>query len=191
VVCSPPAAMKITLSVPLLFIGLSSAQATTLMRADLDLLAESHSTIVLGEVIDAYSYWSKDGTMILTDVRIAATEILKGDKSERELTVTLMGGTVGELTTLIVGGAILFPGRSYVLFLNEEDLPGASHVLTVREHCQGVFDLVPTKSGLRAISQANGHPLVADHSGKLEPEGGEDGIPLADFVAAIQGKVRP
>ena len=184
--------MKITLSVPLLFITwASSAEATTLMRADLDLLAESHSTIVLGEVIDTYSYWSKDGTMILTDVRIAATEILKGDKSQRELTVTLMGGTVGELTTLIVGGATLIPGRTYVLFLNEEDLPGAWRVLTVREHCQGVFDLVSSKSGLRAISQANGHPLIADDAGKFEPEGGKDGIPLADFVKAIQGKVRP
>jgi hypothetical protein len=61
---------------------------------------------------------------ILTDVRIALHDALKGDAGGRELTVTIMGGEVGDRTVMIVGGPELVEGRSYVLFLNEENLPG-------------------------------------------------------------------
>ena len=48
------------------------AGATTLIRESLDELVRSNRTIVVGEVVDARSYWNSDGTFILTDVRIAA-----------------------------------------------------------------------------------------------------------------------
>lgn len=164
------------------------ASATTLIRADVDKLVADNATIVVGEVLDVNSYWNTDGTFILTDVRVSVAGVLKGRLESNEFTVTLMGGQVGDLTTLIIGGAQLTPGRSYVMFLNKENLPGADDVLTVREHCQGVFDLVMTKSGLRAISQANGHPLVPDRLGYVDAPGGTEGFPykaLVDWVREL------
>jgi len=162
------------------------AGATTLIRAGLDELVAGNGTIVLGEVVDAESYWNADGTFILTDVRIAPIEVLKGRAGSGVLTVTLMGGTVGELTTLIVGGAELFPGSSYLLFLDEEDLPGARGALTVRDHVQGAFDLVrDAAGGLRAVSQAVRHPLMADIRGHNQPPGGAAGMALEDVVRSI------
>jgi len=166
----------------------ASANATTLLRASLDRLVSTNETIVVGEVLDVHSYWNAEGNFILTDVRVAAADVLKGSLAGRDLTVTLMGGRVGETTTLIVGGAQLIPGRAYVLFLGESDLPGVKHALTVRDHSQGAFDLVLNNDsrGLRAISQANGHPLVPDQLGSVDAAGGAEGYPYHAMVESIR-----
>lgn len=166
----------------------ASADATTLIRASLDKLVGTNETVVVGEVLDASSYWNAEGNFILTDVRVSASEVLKGELSNREFTVTLMGGQVGETTTLIIGTAQLIPGRAYVMFLNSEDLPGAKSVLTVRDHAQGVFDIQMNKDlrGMRAVSQANGHPLVPDNQGYLDAPGGVEGFPYNAFVKSIR-----
>jgi hypothetical protein len=167
----------------------AGAQATTLQRADLEDLTKANGTIVVGQVLDAKSYWNEGHSFILTDVRIAPNEVLKGELAEQELTVTLLGGTVGDLTTLILGGAELIPGKSYVLFLNPEDLPGARKALTVRDHCQGTFDVVMTGDGLRAISQANRHPLVPDAKGSFNAPGGAEGFPFVALLDSIRDTV--
>jgi hypothetical protein len=161
------------------------AGATTLIRESLDELVRSNRTIVVGEVVDVHSYWNADGTFILTDVRVAMHDVLKGNVKDRELTVTIMGGRVGEITTLIIGNPQLEPGNSYVLFLNEEDLPGGK-ALTVRDLVQGAFDVTIGKDGLRAVSQANGHPLLPDARGSFEAEGGREGFPLNSMMQSIR-----
>jgi len=165
------------------------ASATTLRRMGLEELVAGNKTIVVGQVVDARSYWNKDKTFILTDVRLAINEVVKGDVQDREIKVTLMGGRVGDLTTLIIGGAELIPGKSYLLFLNEESLPG-KRAQTVRDLCQGAFDLVIGKDGLHAVSQANRHPLVPDRLGYIDAPGGVEGIPFYAMIQSIRSLVR-
>lgn len=163
----------------------SPAAGSTLIRASLDELVGLNRLVLVGEVLDAHSYWNSEGTFILTDLRIAPSSVLKGRPMEGEVVVTIPGGSVGDLSTVIVGGAELVPGRSYMLFLNEESLPGA-RALTVRDHCQGVFDLDQGEHGLRAISQANRHPLLPDARGEAAPPGGAEGLPLQSMSRAIR-----
>jgi hypothetical protein len=165
-----------------------SAGATTLIRASLDDLAARNRAIVVGEVVEAKSYWNKDHTFILTDVRLALDDVLKGDVS-KELKVTIMGGRVGDLTTLIVGGPELIPGNSYVLFLNEESLPGVERALTVRDLSQGAFEVKIGRGGLRAVSQASGQSLVPDRSGFSEAPGGVEGLPFLEMVQSVRDTV--
>lgn len=162
------------------------AQATTLVRAGLDDLVAGNARVVVGEVLDVDSHWNAEGTFIVTDVRVQPLEILKGRREQGEITVTLMGGSVGDLTTLIIGGAELIPGRAYVLFLNDEQLPGIEKALTVRDHCQGAFDLVMTKRGLRAVSQATRQPLVPNAFGEGVAPGGNDGLAFEAMVQSIR-----
>jgi hypothetical protein len=164
-------------------------RATTLGRASLDDLVAGNRTVVVGEVVDAHSYWNGDYNYILTDVRVKVYETLKGDVPDRELTITILGGRVDELTALVIGGPKLVPGNSYVLFLDEEDLPGVERALTVRDLCQGVFDIEMGRDGLRAVSQAKGHPLVPDYLGLVEVAGGPEGMPLTKMMQAIHGFV--
>src|SRR5262245_8052130 len=91
------------------------ASATTLIRAGLDELVARSETVVMGKVTAVTSRWNSDHTFILTDVTFAPAETIKGG-AEGPLTFTVMGGTVGTRTTLIVAGAELVPGSSYVLF---------------------------------------------------------------------------
>lgn len=162
------------------------SSASTLIRQSLNGLVAANPTIVIGEVLEAHSYWNDEGTFILTDVRLKATDVLKGDPRDTEFTVTLLGGTVGDLTTLIIGGAELLPGRSYVLFLGEDDLPGVRGARTVRDHSQGVFEVVKARDGLRAISEANRHPLHPDALGFVDPPGGAKGLLLNEMVRSIR-----
>jgi len=163
------------------------AGATTLRRMGLEDLVKSHSKIVVGEVVDVHSYWNHDGTFILTDVRISTEQVVKGRLEENsEITVTLLGGEVGDLATLIIGGAELVKGNSYVLFLNEENLPGAKNALTVREHVQGAFDVKLDKGSLRAISQAVRHPLVPDANKLVDPPGGREGLQLNTMIQSMR-----
>lgn len=160
--------------------------STTMMRASLENLVDDHEVIVVGEVVDAHSYWNTDGSFILTDVTVMPERYLKGDPKKGPVTVTLMGGTVDDMTALIVAGAELVPGRSYLLFLDREDLKAEQPVMTVREHCQGAFDISLSADGeLRVISQASQVELLQDAEGRVEPPGGQRGLPQTDIFRTI------
>lgn len=171
------------------------ASASTFIRAGLDQLVASNRKVVVGDVLDVHSYWNQDGTLILTDVRFVASDVLKGDLGDRDFTITLPGGVIGDQEHRIIGAAELIPGKSYVLFLEEASLPGAARAWTVRDHIQGAFELRMAKDGLRAVSQAARHPLVPDQKGMTEPPGGREGLPFNTMVnmirqIAARGKAR-
>lgn len=163
------------------------AGATTLQRASLEDLVAANSKVVVGEVLDVQSRWNDEGTFILTDVRVAPLHVVKGKVHSKEMTVTLMGGTVAGHTTLIVGGAELRPGKAYVLFLDEQNLPGSPKTLTVRDHCQGAFDLAVNRKGeLRARSQAYDQVLVPGPTGASLAPGESVGFEFSGLMATLR-----
>lgn len=161
------------------------AGALTMRRAGLEQLVADNHTVVVGEVVDAHSYWNADNTFILTDVRVEVADVLKGEAGP-VMTITLMGGTVGDLTTLIVGGPELIPGRPYVLFVGEGDLPGAAKATTLRDLTQAVFDVRLEGGVVRARSQATSMPLVPDLFGETDPAGGRQGVAFDALVTSIR-----
>src|SRR5262245_23642197 len=86
------------------------APATTLVRQGLEKLVAENQQALVGTVVDLRSYWNEDHTFILTDVRFRPEQSLKGRIRQGDVTLTLMGGTVGDLTTLIIAGPELVPG---------------------------------------------------------------------------------
>ncbi len=167
------------------------AGALTLIRADLENLVAGNSVIVVASVEGASSYWNRDGSLILTDFRLRTQEVLKG-KVAGDLSLTLMGGTAGKYTTLIPGGADLIPGRTYLLFLRDEALPGTERVTTVAEHSQGVFNIVEQNGVQWAVSQAAGEALIPDEEdkdGDADVPGGQKGMSLAELTRSITALV--
>jgi len=160
-------------------------QGTTLIRQGLERLTSGDESILLGRVLETRSYWNADHSFILTDARVSASRVLKGDPAQSEVTFTVMGGSVGDLTTLIVGGPDLVPGSEYVLFLNHEDLPGVRHRLTVGSLMQGVFDVTNSPQGRKAVSQAAHDPLLPDGAGVAEPPGGSGGMLLDELIDQV------
>ena len=176
-----PIAVFLSLVSVALALSAPAANATTLIRQGLDQLTIGSETVVQAAVLDIHSYWNDSHEFILTDVRARPSRILKG-AAAGDVTFTVMGGSVGDTTTLILGGADLAPGSQYMLFLSRADLPGAANRLTVRDHSQGVFEIV----GGRAFSQARGEPLLPDEAGKIDVPGGSDGLDLNELVDQIR-----
>lgn len=176
------------LSVLLAVAVAAPASATTLIRMGLEDLVTSNSMVVVGEVLEAESRWTEDASFVVTDVRLAVHDVLKGrlDGHETELTVTQPGGRIGKRSHIVVGSADLVPGNSYVLFLSKMDLAGNEGSLVIRDLIQGAFDIRIGKDGLRAISQAITHPLLPDRSGKLEAPGGVEGIPINTLLGEVR-----
>lgn len=168
----------------------AQAGASTFARVGLDYLVAENSMIVVGEVLSTRSYWNEPGTLILTDAQVVVSETLKGRVESHEITVTLPGGTVGDDTVAVIGAAELTPGKAYILFLQKGELPGASGVLIVRDHSQGIFDIQTGKDGLRAVSQAVRMNLVADARGNEKAPGGFAGMPFQEIRQAIRNLVK-
>lgn len=181
-----PHVARIVLALVLTVLAAIPAGATTLIRQGLDKLTAENEAVVYGRVLDIHSYWNAEHTMIMTDVRVRASQVLKGDRAAREITFTLLGGTVGDITTLVIGGPELVPGSDYILFLNREQLHGARSVLTVRDLVQGAFELADLGHGRRVYSQALDHVLLPDAEGLEDPPGGVDGMTLDDMLTQIR-----
>lgn len=178
--------MRLTASLLTLVLASVPASALTMERLSLKQLTQDNSTIVLGTVVDAYSYWNEDGSWIVTDIRVEPHEVLKGAVPEAGLTITVLGGTVGDRTVLIPGAPNLEMGQAYVLFVREGKLPGSSPSKMLGMYTQSVFDVVADKDGPLVISQAAEQHLYPDSNGKTEAVGGYAGIDLEYFKSAIR-----
>jgi hypothetical protein len=165
----------------------SPAKATTVVRQGLDRLVGDNELVVEAKVLDIHSYWNAEHTFILTDVRVRPASVMKGrfTDGEPDITFTVLGGSVGKVSIVVVGGPELVPGSDYVLFLSHDRLPGATDRLTVRDLAQGVFDV---DKGV-AFSQATGDPLLPDAQGRSDVPGGEQGIALDELVRQIRSHV--
>ncbi|MGH7731440.1 MAG: hypothetical protein ACRENJ_09350 [Candidatus Eiseniibacteriota bacterium] len=97
-----PHVTRCALALALTVLAAIPAGATTLIRQGLDKLTAENQSVVYGRVLDIHSYWNAEQTMIMTDVRFLPSQVLKGDRVAREITFTLLGGTVGETTTLVI-----------------------------------------------------------------------------------------
>lgn len=174
----------------ILLISINS-YATTYKRAKLDVLVAHNKKIVVAKVLKEQSQWNEKRDFLETRVNLEIARVIKGDSDEREMTMTLMGGSNEEVTHLIVGGAELHVGNMYLLFIDEMKLPGNRQPqVSIPEHAQGVYDIVNRQGRQYAISQANGHHMVADDSGQTEPVGGSSGMPLEQLIRLIENAMR-
>lgn len=164
----------------------ASAGATTLRRMGLEELTLTNDRVVVGRVESLASRWNADASFVLTDVTVSVSQVLRGPAQDGLLELTLMGGTIGATTVVIVAGAELAEGAEYLLFVSPSDLPGEAAHTSVRDHCQGAFDVVREGGAARALSQARTHPLLSDDRGVAEPPGGHDGFALADISREIR-----
>ncbi len=183
----PSRIARILLAVSMFALMANVASATTLVRRGLDRLANDNESIVQGKVVDLHSYWNADHSFILTDVRVRPSQTFKQrDTRVGDITLTVLGGTVGEVTTLIIGGPEFEPGSEYVLFLGTQDLPGRQAALSIRDLSQGVFEVVSVGGVRRAINQASRHPLVPDGDGVDLAPGGDHGYALDELLSRLQ-----
>jgi hypothetical protein len=129
------------------FLTAAAARATTVPQMSLRDMVRMAPSIVHGTVASSSSHWNDDHSLIVTDVRIRITDVLKGNEVG-EVVVTQPGGKVGKLRVDVDGAAAFRPGDEAILFL-APDAKGHQEVVGV---FRGRFDVtIDTRSGMKSV----------------------------------------
>ncbi len=81
----------------LFFIGGCISAFAQSQNSEIKHLSEKADLIFTGKVTSQQSEWNKNKTKIYTDVTIAVDEFLKGESSDKSITVTHPGGEIGDV----------------------------------------------------------------------------------------------
>lgn len=81
-------------------------------------LAAASSNVVVAVVEGREVHWNGKHTLLMTDYTLRVEERLRGAAPER-FTLTMPGGTLGDITDEVCTGVELEPGARYLLFLGE------------------------------------------------------------------------
>lgn len=106
------------LILPLLALFSGTAQATIILRADVNDLTDTATVVVRGEVLSVESKWTEDesGKTIQTLAVLRVDRVLKGTAG-KEITVTCPGGAVGRSEVRVAGTPKFKKGEKVVVFL--------------------------------------------------------------------------
>jgi hypothetical protein len=140
-------------------------------------MASEAPLIVYGTVISSTSHWTENRSLIVTDVRVAVQDVLKGE-AVSQVVVTQPGGTVGKMRVDCDGAAAYIPGDEVVLFLDRGDR-GQNHVVGL---FQGRFDVVQGVEGRKMVRGVT--PDQARTLGQASAWG-RVGVPRASSAAPV------
>jgi microcompartment protein CcmK/EutM len=97
---------------------LGQLQATSVQRLSFEELVAKSQAIVQGSVVSTKTYRSSDGKLILTSYTIQVSESLKGSPG-KTVTLTTVGGRIGNTVLQVSGMPVFQPGENAVLFLEQ------------------------------------------------------------------------
>lgn len=161
--------------------------ATTMLRADLPVLAQGSDAVVHGVVRRVQSRWSGDRMRIVTDVEIEVTEALKGQPGGTVL-VTQPGGKVGDVGQTVGGLAGFAPGEEVVVFLEKKG-PTAFRVAGMAQGKYQVQRGADAKAAM-AVPEPTGDAVLIDPKTRQESVSSAKPMTLEALKAAIRAAVR-
>ncbi len=154
--------------------------ATTVIPMSVEDLTRASSHIAEARVLETWSAWNPQHTLIYTYARLQVTHLLKGGTSST-LLVKQLGGSAGGYTQKVAGVRPLVPGEDALLFLRPSE---AGDALVVVGLMQGNFRLYSAPSGRVMVS--NGMPSVSAYQqGRIASFTGA-AMPLDQMEARIR-----
>jgi hypothetical protein len=153
-----------------------------------ELVAQAQS-IVLTEVLDTRTSWRllQDRRVIVTEVRLRVDRQIKG-RGDGVITLSLLGGFVGDVSQRVAGMPRFLVGDSDVLFLSSQrtlisPLVGMSH---------GRFRVVTGHGGVgRFIANSSLEPLlsVANYTSPPRLTASQRALTLDEFIGQISARL--
>ena len=140
---------------------IGTAQASTVVPMTVETLADHAGQVIVGEVSSVRSYWADDQRRIESEVTFGQVEYLKGALPDAtdEFTLTVPGGTVGEMSMSVCCAPEFKVDEKWLLFL----LPSYKTFPVVGLY-QGSFLIQADDKGVERISHRR--------HGALEPVSG-------------------
>lgn len=180
--------MRFSISI---FISLSlllffSSQVLALMLGlSMEELVNSSELVLNGEIKETECFWSEDGKTILTSATVAVESTLKGDPSQKTVTVEHEGGEIGGIGLKVSDISPLVKGEKIVLLLKSA---------YSRKPQFGREPDTPTEKVYRLVGEAQGKYLI-DSKGMATRSGfsvagrkslHDNNIPLEELIKRIQ-----
>ena len=99
------------LSLPFLLFSL------TLRRTTLEKLQHNTELVIYGSVLATHSAWDDEHEFIWTESEVEIKEVLKGSRTLNRITISQLGGRVGDTGLEVPGVELLAPGDEVILFV--------------------------------------------------------------------------
>ena len=136
------------MSLPIVLAVLAASAYSQTRALKIDDLAKRAELVAVGRVSEMVSEWSADRTHILTRVTLSVQEYVKGEGAST-LTITTLGGEVGEVGELYTHVPTFRQNETVVVFLEQS----AQGSYRVSGGTQGKYNVEP--------DPVSGVPLVA------------------------------
>ena len=164
-------------------LGASLAGATTVQKFTMKELTAKSDAIVMAKVVDQSSRQDATNKEIYTYITISVTESVKGAKGEKSITIRQLGGTVGNLISVVPGRPTFKTGEEVVLFLSPKDQAGYPWVMGLQ---QGKYSIVTDDAGLKHVrNDLDGLRMLSPNGSVNESKVSSD-QPLGAFLDGIK-----
>jgi hypothetical protein len=153
-------------------------------------LTEDAVAVVVGRVSAIQSRWDGLRSHLLTDVTVSIDDVLKGDIPPGDVTITQVGGRIGDVESRVVGSPEFGVGETVFLFLRLN----ADGTLRVAHLYQGKFSIsTDPHSGEQVVHRRTPAGVVvlrpSSPAGRLD-DVDEQRHRLSDFRDRIRNHVR-
>ncbi len=166
----------------LLVAGRETADATILIKKNLAQLAAESERVVIAEVGVQRGAYAKGTRVIFTYTQLNVVSTLKGENTGT-LELAEVGGTVGNITTVVVGMPRFAEGERVLLFLKKDVLG------QWRTHgcVQGRFDVIDNlATGERLVKLDPAMPHVHREYFATEADPQPRAVTLEEFAAKLR-----
>lgn len=171
------------------FVGVIFLYATTSRELTLKNLCEQSSDIVIVKVISAQSYLVKEKNRIFTKIELEVTDNLRGQFQKYDkFNLTIYGGTVNGITTIVIGASTFIIGEKSILFLSQRKSNGSGKNFIVVGMAQGKFNLFfdPVTKEEKVVREKINIPLQLEKDGIRLPLTETQAMPLPDLINHIK-----
>jgi len=132
----------------LALVGAQAAFATSVLKFSLQELTKKSDSIVMARVDDAVSSWDAAHKEIYTFYTLSVLQGVKGNKGATTITLRELGGTVGNISSIVPGMPSFQKGEEVVVFLTQKDAAGYPWVMGLQ---QGKYTVTTGKNGVKMV----------------------------------------
>jgi hypothetical protein len=167
----------------LALVGAQVAFATTVQKLTLQELTKKSESIVMARVDDAVSSWDAAHKEIYTYFTLSVLQPVKGSKGTTTITLRQIGGTVGNIASVVPGMPSFRKGEEVVVFLTQKDAAGYPWVMGLQ---QGKYSVMTAKNGVKMVrNDLAGTEFLTKSGGRVEATTAPD-MPLNAFLDGIK-----
>jgi len=159
-------------------LAIPAGASTFLAMSKVDLVSHSDA-IVVGKVLETFSYWNDRHTMIFSEAVIQVERVVTGD-APALINVRTAGGVVGSYKVEASGFPTFREGQRQLMFVHR----GESGALEVTGYQQGQYHVQSAADGTELAVPALRNARLLTRSGELAPR--PRTVPLESLIGNLR-----